>query len=432
MHFYSGERYLKVDGHKQITMDKPVFEYTKPKTVAIPLKNAGYEDFEVHVAVGATVKIGTLLATGKDHNKLPLFSSVSGTVTAIEKRDHIGLKKTDHIIIENNQLDDKELLFEPATDLLALADTDIKERLKTAGSLGLGGLGVPAFTKFRNTKNVDTLLINGTESETHVTADERNMTDNPELLVEGAKALLKAADASTCFIVVNETKVSLINKLNDLTAGSPIEIKTMPNAYPTGFEKNLIKHFFDKTYKMMPLEVGIISMNVSTVIEFARTLKTGLPLYERTITLGGEGLKDPQNVRVRIGTQLAEIVTAIGGYSEGVSKETARLAHGGPMRGEAVITDTLSVTPVTNAFTVHFSGPEASPCSRCGDCIRHCPMDLQPIQIARAFRLKEKQTLLDLAADQCIECGVCSYVCSSHIDVADLAKKGRALAVQKA
>lgn len=431
MGFYSGKSYIKVDGQKEVTMNKPVLEYTSPKTVAIPLKNAGYEDFEIHVEVGTPVKIGTLLATGKDHNKLPLFSSVSGTVTAIEKRDHISLKKTNHIVIENDFKDEKETLFEPLSDISSLTDAEIKDHLKNAGVLGLGGLGVQTFTKFRNTKNVDTIMINGVETDTYVTADETNMLNDAELLIDGAKALLKAADAKVCIIVVTETKKAIIDKLNSLISGTNIEIKTMPDVYPTGFERSLIKKFFNKEYKFMSLEVGIISVNVSTVIEFARTLKNGLPLYERVITLGGDGFANPQNVKVRVGTLLTDILSEIGGYTDGVSKETARLAHGGPMRGDAVITDNLSVTPITAGFTCMLANYQESPCSRCGECIRHCPADIQPIQILRAFKLKDKPALLDLSADKCIECGVCSYVCPSFIDVADGAKKGRALALQK-
>ena len=432
MGFYSGKSYIKVDGQKEVTIDKPVLEYTSPKIVAIPLKNAGYEDFEIHVEVGTPVKIGTLLATGKDHNKLPLFSSVSGKVTAIEKRDHISLKKTNHIIIENDFKDDKETLFEPVSDFSALTDTEIKDCLKNAGVLGLGGLGVQTFTKFRNTKNIDTIMINGVETDTHITADETNMLNDAELLVEGAKVLMKAADAKLCVIAVTETKTAIIEKLNKLIEGTGIEIKTMPDVYPTGFEKNLISKLFNKEYKIMPLEAGIISMNVSTVIEFARTLQNGLPLHERVITLGGDGFANPQNVKVRIGTLLTDILSEIGGYTNGVSKETSRLVHGGPMRGDAVITDNLSVTPITGGFTcVATANFVESPCSRCGECIRSCPANIQPIQILRAFKLKDKQALLDLSADKCIECGVCSYVCPSFIDVADATKKGRALALQR-
>jgi len=437
--FFNGQNYIKVDGQKNLTISKPLLEYTNPKTVIIPLKNMGYEDFDVHVEVGSSVKIGTKLATGKDHNKLPLFSSVSGVVKAIEKRDHISLKKTNHIVIENDFKDEKELLFEPVADFSILTDIVVKEHLKNAGVLGLGGSGIQTFTKFRNTKNVDTILINGLESDMFMSSDEYNMAHNTELLIKVAKLFLKVADAQKCVIAVAETKNSIVENLIKLAKdnseeNSTIEIKALPDEYPAGVEKLLIKRLFDKTYKMLPLEAGIISLNVSTAIEFAKTLNTGLPLYERVITLAGDGFANSQNVKVRIGTLLTDILSEIGGYSSSVTSapKEARLVHGGPLRGDSVITDNLCVTPITAGFTCLANAIyEETACSRCSACINSCPVDIQPIQILRAFSLKSKESLISLSAANCIECGICSYVCPSNIDVSDATKKGRALALQK-
>jgi len=429
--FFSGQNCIKLDMQKTLTNSKPVSEYT-PKLVAIPLKNMAFEDFTTHVNVGDVVKIGTKLATGNDHNKLPLFSSVSGTVTAIEKRDHISLKKTNHIIIENDFKDEKELLFDPVEDILSFTGDEIKKHMKDAGVLGLSGSGTPTFTKFRNTKNVTSILINAIEDEQFITADEYNITTYPALLAKGALTLLKAADAKECVIVIRESNKEGFEKLSAILGDfQEIKITKMPDIYPMGFERTLIKKIWDKTFKVLPIEAGVISTNVSTVIEFARTLTNALPLYERVITLAGDGFINQQNVKVRIGTILSDIVAEMGGYAAGVPKN-ARLVHGGPLRGSAVITDNLSVTPVTNGFVcIANAEHEQSPCSRCGACIRHCPAGLQPIQIIGAFKLKNKETLKQLGADKCIECGVCSFVCSSFIDVSDNAKKAKAFTLQK-
>ena len=434
MGFFSGQNYIEVDKQKKLTNSKPLLEYI-PQLVAIPLKNLAFEGFTIHVEVGDYVKIGTKLATGDDHIKLPLFSSVSGTVTAIEKRDHISLKKANHIIIENDFKDEKELLFQPSEDILSFTAEEIKEHMRSAGVLGLSGSGVPTFTKFRNTKNVTSILINGIEDEPFITADEYNMSTYPQLLVNGALALLKAADAQECVIAISESnKISYDALADALKANSdagPIRIVQMPDTYPMGFERTLIKRIWEKTFKMLPIEVGIISTNVSTVIEFAKTLTCGLPLYERVITISGDGFTSRQNIKVRIGTLLADIVAELGGYAEGVPKN-ARLVHGGPLRGNAVITDNLSVTPITNGFVCLANAEyKELPCSRCSACINHCPEGLQPIQIVRAFKLKNKDALKLLGAGKCIECGVCSYVCPSLIDVTDGAKKAKAFALQK-
>ena len=432
MGFFSGQDYIVIDGQKKLTNNKPPLEFTSPKTVAIPLKNISYEDFTVHVEVGDYVKIGTKLATGNDHLKLPLFCSVSGTVTAIEKRDHVSLRKTNHIVIENDFKDEKETLFEASSDILSLEGTKIKDYMKEAGVLGLGGSGVPTFTKFRNTKNVNTILINGVESEVYITADEHNMTTSPNFLIQGAAAIMKASEVKETKIVITEDKSELLTNLKELSKDySGIEIVTVPNEYPIGAEVKLIKRLFNKTYKIMPLEVGIVSLNASTVIEFAKTLSTGLPLYERVITLSGSGFASPQNVKVRVGTVLSDILPEMGGYVSGVPKN-ARLVHGGPLRGNSIISDNVSVTPITNGFTcIANAENEEVACSRCSACVYYCPEGLQPIQILRANKVKDKDTLKKLGADKCIECGICSFVCPSFINVTEGAIKGKQLALEK-
>lgn len=427
----SDRSYIKIDGQKELTLNRSLLEYTNPTTVAIPLKNLDFEDFAINVEVGDYVKIGTKLAIGNDHNKLPLFSSVSGTVTAIEKRDHIALKKANHIIIENDFKNETELLFEPK-EIEAYTDAEIKEHMRSAGVLGLSGSGVPTFTKFRNTKNVTAILVNAIESEPLITADQYNISTNPELLIKGCLAIMKAADAKECTIVLTEDQNSLYENIVSLSKNyQGIIVKQLPYTYPIGFERYLIEILFQKKFKITPVEVGIISLNSSTIIEFAKTLITGLPLYERVITLAGNGYVNSQNVKVRIGTILKDIISEIGGLVPNIPK-TARLVHGGPLRGGAVISDNLSVTPITNGFTCIFNEDDVTiACSRCGDCIASCPEDLQPIQIVRAFKRKDKDILKLYGADKCIECGICSYVCPSFIDVTDGAKRAKAFTLQK-
>jgi len=430
--FFNKLKHMKLDGQKELTINKDVVDYTRPKKIAIPIKHLALEDFTVHVKEGDYVKIGTKLATGNDHIKLPLFSSVSGTVATTEKRDHVSLRKSSHIIIENDFKDEKELLFEPKEDSLLFSDTEIKDHMKNAGILGLGGSGTPTFTKFRNTKNVTSILINGVEDEPFISADEYNMGKFPELLIKGAVTLMKAADAEECVIVVKKSKKAIYEEILLFSKEyRGVKVITVPDIYPMGSERSLIKRIWGKTYKTIPIEAGVISLNVSTVIEAARTFASGLPLYERVITLAGNGFAQSTNVKVRVGTILSDVISEIGGYATDLPK-TARLIHGGPMMGTPIITDDLSVTSASNGFVciVGNDEPEA-PCSRCGACTNHCPQGLQPMQIARYFKLKDKTALKSLGAGNCIECGLCSFVCPSFINVADSCKKGKVLALQK-
>jgi electron transport complex protein RnfC len=103
---------------------------------------------------------------------------------------------------------------------------------------------------------------------------------------------------------------------------------------------------------------------------------------------------------------------------------------GGPMMGIAQQTDEVPVIKGTSGIVlmsqaeVYFDEP--GPCLRCGRCVDHCPMRLVPNEIAR-FSEKGK---VDLAEEygllDCMECGVCAYVCPSKINHVHLMKQGKA------
>lgn len=420
MGFFSGKNHIEIKGNKP----SKLLNFTNPKLIAIPLKHMDSEGFDIHVQVGDSVKIGTNVATGNERFKIPLFSSVSGKVTAIEKRDHVSLKKSNHIVIENDFNDEKELLFEPTENINSLSGEEIREFLKKESSLGLGSAGF-AYAKYRNAKNIHTVLLNGMEQEPCLSTCEFSMKADPQLLLEGARLLMTSVEAGECIIAMEENKTELINILEKMLKDYPgISLKLMPDIYPSAWDKLLINRIFNKDYKRLPLEIGIICDGVSAAIELARCIKTGLPMYEKIITLTGLGFKVPKNVTVRQGTILADIVQKTGGYMEGAK----RLLHGGYFTGSTVISQDLSVTFMSDGFVcLPDIIVEEQPCSRCGRCLDYCPMGLQPVQIVKAFKSKDKEAAGKLSPDKCIECGVCSYVCPSDRNVSDSVVKCKAL-----
>ena len=425
---------------KELTCSKPIMEYLKPKTVAIPLKHMKSESFDIHVEVGDEVKIGTKIATRNDNFIVPLFSSVSGKVVAFEKRDHVSLKKANHIVIENNFLDEKEPLFEPITDFDALSKEDIVKYLKLDGHQGMSGEGFASYAKFEKSRHVRTVMLNGVECEPYITADEVSIMNNVDLLFEGLLLFIKGAGAREGVIAVDRSRADLAKVLkesaqnysNHYTADKKMKIKIeiglVPDTYPMGWEHALVEELLDFTYDVnkLPADAGVLVFNTSTAIEFARTLRTGLPLYERIVTLSGEGLSNPQNVRVRIGTNLKEVIEEIGGYIKDLDPKNARLIAGGPFMGTGVITDDLSIPAATGAFlSLVNTEREILPCIRCGSCIEHCPVGIQPVQIAAAHKIRDIDMLEKLSPYRCNECGACTFACPSFIEVADSAIKAK-------
>src|SRR5690606_1688362 len=132
----------------------------------------------------------------------------------------------------------------------------------------------------------------------------------------------------------------------------------------------------------LPADIGMVCHNVGTAVAIYRAVVLGEPLLSRIVTVTGSGVNRPRNLEVLIGTPIADIIDASGGYTPDV----ARLIMGGPMMGFALPDDAIPVVKGTNCILAATErdlaqpGP-VMPCIRCGECVRVCPAQLLPQQL---------------------------------------------------
>lgn len=419
---YSSQINLK--GNKDLTLNTDPIELTDFEYVYIPLLNMGVTDFEILVKENEKVKVGQKIALSKGHFYLPIYSSVSGTVEKIEKMMSASLVYAQHIVIKNdNQFDRYEDIKK--VDLNTATKDDIVDVIKESGLVGRGGSGFPTYVKYTSPAKIDTVLINGVECEPYITIDYVLMKKYSDQLIEGTRCLIKASGASKAIIAFKVGKEELKNLLIEKTKDYPeIEIVEVPDVYPMGWERTLIKEIFNKTYDKLPSEIGLIVNNSTTAISVARAMKGELK-YNKGVTLSGDGLASPRNVYVPIGAKVSDIVEKIGGYSDTINLDT-KLIMGGPMMGKAVVSDEVAISTYTNAVNV-LTQPTLRelPCLRCSRCLEYCPSGLQPCAIKDAERAQNDSILIKLSAQTCVECGLCSYICPSNIQVTDWTSKGK-------
>ncbi len=416
-----------LEGHKDLTNHKEILRLEEPDVIWIPLNN-GAAPCTPLVNVGDEVKVGTKIAERNDHFYLPLFSPVSGTVTGIEKKMNSAMKMVDHMRIENDHKKTVEKPFEPF-DYEKATREELLDFVKNAGMLGLGGAGFPTYVKYLKPEGIKSFIINGVECEPYLTTDYRSMMDNLELLKTGVLAMFKLSKAERGCVAVKEDKVDLIAELKKTFEGTPIEIRTVPDIYPAGWERTLVWLLEQKRYDRLPAEVGCIINNASTAIALADALLNGMPVTHKLVTVSGDGVADPHNVYVPVGTTAHDIVQACGGYTS----EDCMIIAGGPMMGSAIPNDTFVIGPANNGLTVLKHEPlDVVKCLRCGKCTEMCPSGLEPVRINNAEKVKDIETLKKLDTLSCIECGLCSYICPSKIDVTEgIRRAKRYLALAK-
>lgn len=412
--------------HRKNTADCAPKRMPAPAVVTVPMSmNIGAPAKPV-VKAGDEVKVGQLIAEAGGFVSAPIHSGVSGKVKKIDEVLQFTGSTCQAIIIESDGLQTpyEELTAPEVTDLQSFIDA-----VRASGVVGLGGAGFPTSVKLNvDPAKVDYICINGAECEPYITADTRTMLDDSALLVEGIELLIKYLQPGKVYIGIEDNKPQCINKLKELTKDlKDVEVAALPALYPQGGEKVMIHNTTGRIVPegKLPIDVGCVVINTSTLVTIARYIKTGMPLVEKYVTVDGGAIKNPQNVIVPIGTSVKDVVEFTGGFK----CEPKKIVLGGPMMGVAV-PDTDSPVVKNTGAILCFDEKEATPpkttaCIKCGRCVNHCPLNLMPAAIETAFELKKPEVLKELKVNLCMECGCCAFVCPAKrplVQVNKLAK----------
>jgi len=415
--------------NKERTSHVPITSAKVPEELVFPVSMHIGAPAKPVVEVGQKVKIGTLLAEAGGFVSAPVHSSVSGEVTAIEKRPTLN-GPADCIIVENDGLDTFLESIQERDDI-----TDAKkilEIIRDAGIVGMGGAAFPTSVKLDPPKGsvIDTLIINGAECEPYSTSDHRVMLEHSEEIVKGIEVARHLfPKLRKIYVAIEDNKPDAIEAMRNASKDfDDIEVRPLRTMYPRGSEKNLIKDLTGREVRPggLPLEVRCVLMNVSTTRAVYRAVKLGEPLYQRVVSVSGTPVENPRNLLVRVGTPVESLLEECGGFKESVYK----VLSGGPMMGRALSDIRVPVIKAMTAITV-LSEKEAeigeeSDCIMCSECINVCPVNLQPILISEAYKRGDIDAAQKLGAMDCIECGNCSYICPSKIPLLDNIRDAKA------
>lgn len=409
---------------KKATESLPIERANEPKVVVIPMQQHIGAPCEPIVQIGDEVKVGQKIGEAKGFVSVPVHSSVSGKVTAVEPRLYSGGMAVPCIVIESDMQNIVSDQVVPKGDLTGLSAEDIKNIIKEAGIVGMGGATFPTHVKLAPPpdKKVDTVILNGAECEPYLTSDHRLMLEYPENVVFGLQALMKALGVKKGYIGIETNKPDAIEKVFEAAKDvADIEVVALKTKYPQGAEKQLIYACTGREVPSggLPADAGVVVNNVGTAAAVAKAIKTGMPLIERIVTVTGAGVNSPKNLLVKIGTSFRDIIEQCGGLKGKVGKVIA----GGPMMGITQFSLDIPAIKGTSGILVLSEEearlPEPSNCIKCGKCVETCPINLMPVNISMYSLANRHDQAEALNAMDCIECGSCSYVCPAKRPLVD-------------
>lgn len=422
--------------NKRQSLRTPIRDAGIPDRLILPLAQHIGAPSRPTISAGDRVLKGQMIAEAPSAVSAALHAPTSGTIGAIESRQvaHPSGFSAPCIVLTPDG-EDAWTPLPPPLDHAAADSGALLARIRDSGIAGMGGAGFPSAVKLgvKPDTRIDTLIINGTECEPYITADDVLMREQPGAIIRGVQILSRIIQPGETVIGVEDNKPEAIAALRDAASGTDIEIAVFPTKYPSGGEKQLIEILTGKEVPSggLPADIGVVCQNVGTTVAITEAVESGRPLISRITTVTGESVAEPQNFRVLLGTPMSHLL-ALAGYDSGRNR---RLVMGGPMMGFTVPDPHVPVVKTTNCVLAPTESelptpPPPQACIRCGLCAEACPASLLPQQLywfarGREFEKAEQHNLFD-----CIECGACSYVCPSAIPLVQYYRAAKAEVMQ--
>jgi len=376
---------------------------------------------------GQEVVRGERIAEADGLMSIPLFAPATGVVSEVGESINADGVMTPSISIKPFPASEQIVHHKKPLDIDSLNSAELVSAIQNIGMVGLGGAAFTTHVKFSppEDKTIETFIVNGCECEPYLTADHRMMLEYPEDVITGIKIILKITGAQRAIIATESNKQDAADLLKETARGDDrISVEVLKTKYPQGAEKLLTRALLGKDVPSggLPVDIGVVVSNVTTVAEIGALLPMGCGVIERVITISGRGVSKPGNYRVPIGTPLDFVLT-----KAGLNDQARQVVFGGPMMGKSV---SFLGTPITEGVTsiVVLSESELvqgthkiHACIQCAECVNSCPIHLNPSKLGRLARksrfdeMGEEYNLFD-----CFECGSCSYVCPSHIPLVQM------------
>ncbi len=414
----------------KIASEKKIERAPLPGEVILPVSQHIGAPARAIVKRRDEVKVGQVIAEAGGFVSVPIHATISGKVKNIIPVVSAVTSRIGDAIVITSDGKDEWLELEIPEDPENLSRQDTLALIKNAGIVGMGGATFPTHVKLSPPpgKTIDSIIINGCECEPYITSDHRLMLEQGDHILKGLRIMMKVLGCDRAYIAIEDNKPDAVENMRGLLAKyefpGTVTVESLEAIYPLGAEKTLLKRILGREVPIggLPMDVGVMVQNVSTLKAIHDAIYEGKPLVERVLTVSGQ-VHYPRNLIARFGIPASELIDFCGG----TLPDANEMIFGGPMMGISQTTLETTTQKGTNSILVRASDiqPESN-CIRCGECVESCPMNLMPTMFVSYVKNRMYEELKDYWIENCVECGSCSYGCPAKIPLVQYIKVGKA------
>lgn len=273
--------------------------------------------------------------------------------------------------------------------------------------------GVPLSRKLKRMRQlkINLILACCADEDPYISGAAAVLRENTDAVMSGLVLAARAAGAKENKIVVETAREARwIRKRNPQA-----ELILSGTRYPA---RALLKRRLHAAGKKSAY------IGAQACIALAQALDDGKMQSETVVTVTGDAVETPSNLRVRIGVPLQTLFDFCG-----VNDRAKVVYTGSSVTGKTVTDLSAPVTASTRCLIASLRVPKRNtyPCVGCGRCSRACPRGIVPWRILQEVEREKPDPLRMLNAQRCIRCASCSLVCPSGIDLAGAVSKAAAI-----
>ncbi|MFC1504328.1 hypothetical protein ACFL6D_02820 [Spirochaetota bacterium] len=409
----------------------------------LPLRSGRLHFSSLSVKDGDAVKQGQVLAEDPDSYSVPLLAPRPGTVRLQKEDGHIvldGVQKASEVKVD----------MKSGTPDKAAAMGSIGEKRYAALRLGVWQFFSNALTGELADPfgKPQAIIISAAQLEPFLPHEDVITEEDLSGFSQGLEYIHSLSEDNPLYVIISRKKSRFSEGVKALAQKhSWIQLHTVPARYPYDNCKLLAQLLIPGS---SPMGDPVWAIGIEGVTAVGRSTASSTPHTSCIISVGGPGAKGPTHIRTVLGYPIDKIVdtykncspvrTLSGGIFTGTIIDESQKGLDAECRGLTLIgenkkrdflafsrlgftthafsnTNISAILPfIKESITTGIRG-EHRPCLCCGFCEEVCSAGIMPNLLHRYTNKGRLEQAIKHGLTLCVQCGLCSYVCPSKIDV---------------